>query len=235
MAIGLNRDAVNNSQQTSSEQNEEEVSEFSEEPRTKKSSVLKNTKAIAVIAAVAVCAVLLVAFSGVLQPKDEIIDETSSSQSTEISNNTETTVENVGSGNTVYQTDGTTIDPDGINPGIPNYQYSDKNVTTPYVYNSSDFIKDLNGLDISAVYNVESREYIEDYVTYETRRAIVDDGMELYWLEAAYNGKKYRIQTPFYYFKDLGESGICKVELEVLTLVGGGKVISYMQVIQDGD
>lgn len=135
--------------------------------------------------------------------------------------------------NAIYDTDGNTIDPNGINPGITDYKHSINNQTSPYVYDASDYIKDLNGLDVSAVYNVESTNYIVDYVSYETRRAEIDDGMELYWLEAKYSGKTYRIQVPFYYFKDLGTEGICKVEMEVLSLVGGGKIISYMEVVDD--
>lgn len=133
----------------------------------------------------------------------------------------------------VYDADGKTIDPNGINPGITDYKHSTNNQVSPYVYNESDYIKDLNGLDVSAVYNVASTDYVVDYVSYETRRAIIDDGMEMYWLEVKYSGKKYRVQVPFYYFKDLGKEGICKVEMEVLTLVGGGKIISYMEVVDD--
>ena len=138
-----------------------------------------------------------------------------------------------GSKNNVYDEDGNVIAKDAIDPGITDYYASEANTTTEKVYSASDYIKDLNGIDVSAVYNVQNRAYIQDYVNYETRRAIIDDGMELYWLEVVYNDKKYRVQCPFVYFKDLGEKGICKVEMEVLTLEGGGKIISYMQVMPD--
>lgn len=139
------------------------------------------------------------------------------------------------SGNSVYNSDGTTKDANGINPGITDYDDAKNNQTGATVYAASDYIKDLNGLDVSAVYNVESIDFVEDYVSYETRRAITDEGMEMYWLEADYNGKSYRIQIPFYYYRSLGTSGICKVNVEVLTLVGGGKIVSYMQVIPEDD
>ena len=142
---------------------------------------------------------------------------------------------NLISANGIYTEDGEIISDDAINPGIADYDNSDKNKTTPKVYSDTDFVKDLNGVDVSAVYNVQNKEYIQDYVNYETRRAIIDEGMEMYWLEAVYKGKKYRLQVPFYYFKDLDESGICKVEIELLTLEGGAKVISYMQIISDND
>ena len=59
--------------------------------------------------------------------------------------------------------------------------------------------------------------------------------MELYWIDVVYKKKKYRVQVPFYYFKDFDDTGICRVEIEVLTLENGGQIISYMQVIPEDD
>lgn len=142
---------------------------------------------------------------------------------------------NLVSDNGIYDTDGNIIssDEDVINPGLPNFEDSNNNTTTAVVYSASDYIKDLNGVDVSAVYNIKSRDYIQDFVNYEAKRAIIDDGMELYWLEVLYGSKKYRVQVPFYAFKDLDKTGICAVEIEVLTLEGGEKIISYMQIITD--
>lgn len=136
----------------------------------------------------------------------------------------------------VYDEEGNVTAKDAINPGVIEYEEfkTDSSYpTTAEVFEDSDYIKDLNGVDVAAVYNVKNASYVYDYVNYEKRRAIIDDGMELYWLEATYQGKKYRIQTPFYYFKNLSPSGICKVEMEILTLEGRGKIISYMQVVED--
>lgn len=142
---------------------------------------------------------------------------------------------NIVSSNGIYDGDGNVIssDEDIIEPGLPNFSDSESNTTTATVYSASDYIKDLNGVDVSAVYNVKSRDYIKDFVNYEAKRAIIDDGMELYWLEVTYGSKKYRVQVPFYAFKDLDKTGICIVEIEVLTLEGGEKIISYMQIITD--
>ena len=137
--------------------------------------------------------------------------------------------------NGIYDTEGNVIsdDEDVIDAGLPTFDGSGNNTTTAIVYSESDFIKDLNGVDVPAVYNVKSRDYVKDFVNYEAKRAIIDEGMELYWLEVTYSGKKYRVQVPFYVFKDLDKTGICIVELEVLTLEGGEKIVSYMQVITD--
>ena len=137
--------------------------------------------------------------------------------------------------NGVYDLDGNLItdDEDAIDVGLPDFKDSDVSTTTATVYSDSDYIKDLNGVDIPAVYNVKSRDYIKDFANYEAKRAIIDDGMEMYWLEITYNKKKCRCQVPYYVFKDLDKTGICVVEIEVLTLEGGEKIISYMQVVTD--
>lgn len=119
--------------------------------------------------------------------------------------------------------------------GDTNYAKSDKNETTAKVYKPDEYIKDLTGKDISAVYTVKSRDYIKAHVSYKAKRAIIDDGMEMYWIDVVYKKKNYRVQVPFYYFKDFEDSGICRVEIEVLTLENGGQVISYMQVIPEED
>lgn len=138
--------------------------------------------------------------------------------------------------NGVYDEDGNVISDreDIINPGVSEFN-TDGGTTTATVYSPNDFIKDLNGVDISAVYNVKSFSYLFDYVNYEKRRAIMDDGMELYWLDITYHNKKYRCTVPFYIFKSLDSSGITRVKLELLTLDNGEKVISYMRVAEDGE
>lgn len=137
-------------------------------------------------------------------------------------------------GKPIYSSDdNSVVDSDAIKPGESNYEESTQSTTTPKVFNPDDMLKDINGVDISATYNVISRDYVYDYVSYTAKRGIIDDGMEIYWLEAEYCGKKYRIQVPFYYFKDFSEKGVCRVQIEVLNIEGGGKVISYMQVVQN--
>lgn len=120
-----------------------------------------------------------------------------------------------------------------INVGLPEFNTKENGSTTSIVYSSSDYIKDLNGADIPAVYNVAQRTYERDFVNYEKKRAIIDMGMEMYWLEILYKDKAYRCQVPYYIFKDLETTGICVVEIEVLTLDGGEQVISFMQVVSD--
>lgn len=118
--------------------------------------------------------------------------------------------------------------------GVPDYK--DGEMRTPDRLDpSTDFLKDLNGVEIPVSYNVKSTDYVCDYVNYEKRRASMDDGMELYWLELTYNGLHYRCTVPFWRYKAMNNEGICIVKMEVLTLEGGEKVISYMAVTDSID
>ena len=182
----------------------------------------QNRNPMAVVIVVAVVIIVVIIMVSVLLSRDKDSDAPH-----EEGIGTESEEEEAVVSNGVYDADGMTLNPDGINPGIGTAQASD--TTSATVYSPDDFIKDLNGLDISAVYEVGDISYVYDYVSYEKRRALIDDGMELYWLEAEYQGKKYRIEIPFTYFKNLRSSGICRVMVEVLTLKNGGKVISYMR------
>ena len=57
--------------------------------------------------------------------------------------------------------------------------------------------------------------------------------LELYYLDAEYKGKKYVIQVPFKYYKELDDSGIIPVKMEVLRIQSETdgtylSVVSYM-------
>lgn len=122
---------------------------------------------------------------------------------------------------------------DGFRVGDTNYKDSKKNTTTARYFDANDFVKDLEGNDVKAVYSYKDRTYIKDHVAYTAKRGIIDDGMEIYWIDVVYKKKKYRVQVPFYYFKDFDDTGICRVEIELLTLDNGSQIISYMQVISE--
>ena len=143
---------------------------------------------------------------------------------------------NLISTNGIYDEEGNIISDDEnvINPGTASFD-KEGGTTTAKVYSPDDFIKDLNGVNVSAVYNVKAYSYVFDYANYQKRRAIMDDGMELYWLDLTYNGKSYRCTVPFYIFKSLNSTGITRVKIELLTLEGGEKIISYMRVAEEGE
>lgn len=133
--------------------------------------------------------------------------------------------------------EGTTIE-EGFETGDSNseggkYEEGTLTKTTPEHYSSSDFLKDLNGYEIPAVYTVQNVTYDVAHVNYQAKRATIDDGMEFYWLEIDYNGKKYRAQCSYNMFRNLESEGICKVAVEILTLDSGQQVVSYMKVVSE--
>lgn len=95
------------------------------------------------------------------------------------------------------------------------------------------YTEDIHGLTTRVDYTVKSINNIADFVSYEKRRGTWGGGLELYWLDATYQGHKYVVQVPFKYYKELAETGIIPVQMEVLSIAGASEgqtlnVISYM-------
>lgn len=108
------------------------------------------------------------------------------------------------------------------------------NMTTSSVLTDPDqYIEDLYGLTTRVDYTVSNISSVADFVSYTKHRGTWGGGLELYWLEADYKGSKYVIQVPFEYYKELDDTGIVPVKMEVLTIAGSTAdekltVISYM-------
>lgn len=97
----------------------------------------------------------------------------------------------------------------------------------------ANFTKDINGLTTQVNYTVDRIYDAADFVSYEKHRGTWNAGLELYWLDAEYRGKKYTIQVPFKYYKELDDIGIIPVKMEVLSIksdIDGSTltVVSYM-------
>lgn len=123
------------------------------------------------------------------------------------------------------------VETEGFEPGVIDYDSNENMKNSDTLDSPTDFLKDLNGISIPIDYNVESIDYVRDYVNYTKHRASIDDGMELYWIEISYKGKDYRCTIPFWRYKAMDDSGICITQIEVLTLEGGEKIISNMVVV----
>lgn len=156
-----------------------------------------------------------------LDSMQDMIDDTVEDVQPEIITDTE--------GNPVYDSSGNVIGDDAINPGYVTELDNMSDGSVPaQVFDADDYISDLNGVPISGKYNVESIDYVADYVSYEIKRAVIDSGMEMYWAEIEYEGKKYRAQMSYSDASKFKDKGIARAQLEVLNVVGGGKVISYI-------
>lgn len=102
-----------------------------------------------------------------------------------------------------------------IVPGITDISGDTVNQNTTVV-SSDNFVKDLNSLPVNEFYQIEEIYTTVDFISYEKKRAITDEGIELYWLEALYKGKKAKVQVPFRIFKELDEVGVTVVDVEVV-------------------
>ena len=223
------RNSVNNSQRINSQYNNspyEEEEDFTSQNNNKKSP----KKAILIFAAIALITVVFGGFylfsQGTSKKGEDNPTPTKKVLTAPEEEDTEESPE-----------EGTTTD-EGFQTGDSNseggkYEEGTLTKTTPEHYSSSDFLKDLNGYEIPAVYTVQNITYDVAHVNYQAKRATIDDGMEFYWLEISYNGKKYRAQCSYNMFRNLESEGICKVAVEILTLDSGQQVISYMKVVSE--
>lgn len=130
--------------------------------------------------------------------------------------------------------------PDGI--GTQDFSQNTTMTTSDTLTNPDAFVEDIYGLSTRVDYTVNRISNVADFVSYEKHRGTWGGGLELYWLDVTYQNKKYVIQVPFEYYKELDDVGIVPVRMEVLTIEGNTPtenltVISYMcldeEVLQD--
>ena len=119
--------------------------------------------------------------------------------------------------------------------GTQDFTQDTNMVSDSALSNPDDFITDLFGLTTRVDYTVKSIRTVSDFVSYTKYRGTWGGGMELYWLDAEYKGRKYVVQVPFQYYKELDDVGIVPVKMEVLTIEGASvdenlTVVSYMEL-----
>ena len=119
---------------------------------------------------------------------------------------------------------------DNVNPGLPDTKNGNKMNNNGEMTDTKGFISDVNGNKIPKDFVVQRVSDETDFVNYVKRRGMTGDGIELLWLDAQYKGIPYSVQVPFKIWKELDQQGITVVDMEVLYLEDGSKVISYMKV-----
>lgn len=128
-----------------------------------------------------------------------------------------------------YNQQGVTMQ-DGVTPGLPDTKNGNKMNNSGEMADTKGFISDVNGNKIPKDFVVQRVADETDFVNYVKRRGMTGDGIELLWLDAQYKGIPYSVQVPFKIWKELDQQGITVVDMEVLYLEDGSKVISYMKV-----
>lgn len=124
-------------------------------------------------------------------------------------------------------------------PGVGTQDFTkNTNMTSSSVMtNPNQYLEDLYGLTTSVEYNVREIKSATDFVSYTKYRGTWGGGLELYWLNVDYKGRAYVIQVPFKYYKELTDTGIVPVKMEVLKIRGSADedltVISYMALDEE--
>ena len=126
-----------------------------------------------------------------------------------------------------------------VTPGIPSgmgtqdFSQNTNMNNSDVLTNPDQYVEDIFGLTTRVDYKVKSISNVADFVSYEKHRGTWGGGLELYWLDVEYKDKKYVVQVPFKYYKELDDIGIVPVSMEVLTITNQADganltVISYM-------
>lgn len=92
-------------------------------------------------------------------------------------------------------------------------------------------LQDFQSTDIPMFYDIDNIRYVEDYVTYTKYRTTTAPGVELYWLDGTYQGKRVIIPTSLGVFQNLTPSGVVPVDVEITTLVPSERGETPQQVV----
>lgn len=137
--------------------------------------------------------------------------------------------------NTPSSTENTTSPKDNL--GIQNFTENTNMTTSNKLYDIDEDLEDMFGLSLRVDYTVSKIETITDFVNYEKKRGTWGGGLEVYYLDATYRGNKYFVQVPYKYYKELEDTGIVPVSMEVLRINSNTGtsddervVVSYMKL-----
>lgn len=128
-------------------------------------------------------------------------------------------------------------EPDIDDPSIGTQDFSKdtNNKSDSAMTDPENFTKDIYGLTTRVDYDVAQIQSAADFVNYTKCRGTWGGGLELYYLDAEYRGSHYVVQVPFKYYKELDDTGIVPVKMEVLRIKSDTSsdyltIISYMSL-----
>lgn len=170
--------------------------------------------------------VILVVFIGFILLKGMFVDESPQSnqdepQSTQAPQNQPNT-----------QNDDANTD-DLKDPGVGTQDFTGNTTmqSTSPMSNPDDFVKDLYGLTTRVDYNVSQIQSAADFVNYTKYRGTWGGGLELYYLDCTYKNAHYVVQIPFRFYKELDDTGIVPVKMEVLRIADSSSTTGYLTII----
>lgn len=108
-------------------------------------------------------------------------------------------------------------DPNDVKPGMQDLSKDSVKVNDTPIEPDT-FTKDLNGKVVAENYDIRRIYTTVDFVSYTKKRATTGQGVELYWLDASYKGQKAKISVPFSIFKEMDETGVVPVDVEIVVI-----------------
>lgn len=210
-----------------------------EQPKT---ALFKNPMALLIIGVAVSCIVLLMLIITIFtKPREESISSEQTNTAT-VSNNEDTTNNTANSNKNATssnsgKTNNTTEKTDDLGVGFQNFTADTNMTTSSSLDDPNEALKDIYGLSTRVDYEVSEIDYVTDFVNYTKKRGTWGGGIELYWLDAVYKDTPYIIQIPFKYYKELDDTGIVPVKMEVLRINVTGStdgtertIVSFMEL-----
>jgi len=70
---------------------------------------------------------------------------------------------------------------------------------------------------------------VTENISYTRHRAVLDIGIEVYWIEGSFQGRRVRAMIPFSLYLSLAPQGVLAAEMEVVTDATGSVTITYIR------
>lgn len=122
------------------------------------------------------------------------------------------------------QNAGTAVDPvqqqkDALyKNGIGKEYVSDQKIFDQGPIEANKFRKDFLNNDAPETYKRPLKVVtVNDSVSYVKHRTITDDGIDMYWVDATYKGKKTQFTISYYIYQALSPQGVMDVQVETVT------------------
>lgn len=116
--------------------------------------------------------------------------------------------------------------------GIGKEAVKEKNIYEQGSIESGDFRKDFVNNDSPENYVLPIEIMaVNDSVSYVKHRTMTDDGIDMYWADAEYKGKKTRFTVPYYIWQTLAPQGVMDVIAEVVTDAEGHTFVTSITAV----
>ena len=222
--------------QTSPEEDEDEEVVQDEPKKAKKSKVPIFIVIGAVVSILALFIVAKAIFSSGNEEQQPTQDQTQQ-QTTQTSSNQQVQPNQQGQAETgtEQQTQQHTPPNGEKDIGFQDFTGNTNMKTSNELVSPDEALKDVYNLSVRVDYEVDDIDSVTDFVNYTKCRGTWGGGLELYWLDATYKNTHYIVQIPFKYYKELDDTGIVPVKMEVLRINtigsatdGERTIVSYM-------